>query len=223
MIPTARRPAASRASRSATWSRACPGAEVYPPGVESRDAYVALQTEFAPGETTPIVILADVDRRSPTDVATITAAHRRTRPSSLALDGIDRVEGPFAISDPATGLPLSPGAGRGALRRCPTASGRPASTPLLAQYVRGNTIQLDGDQPARRRRRRQATDLIPVVRAVDAGRRHHDPGRRRGRERPRLPRLAGGAGAVRGRADPVRQRLHPVPAVRLGRSCRSRP
>ena len=31
-----------------------PGAEIYPPGVESRDAYVALQTEFAPGETTPI-------------------------------------------------------------------------------------------------------------------------------------------------------------------------
>ena len=44
-----------------------PGAEIYPAGVESRDAYVALQTEFAPGETTPIVILADVpglpDRR----------------------------------------------------------------------------------------------------------------------------------------------------------------
>ena len=37
-----------------------PGAEIYPPGVESRDAYVALQTEFAPGETTPIIVLADV-------------------------------------------------------------------------------------------------------------------------------------------------------------------
>ena len=43
-----------------------PGAEIYPAGVESRDAYVALQTEFAPGETTPIVILADV-QGSPTD------------------------------------------------------------------------------------------------------------------------------------------------------------
>ena len=30
-----------------------PGAEIYPEGVESRDAYIALQTEFAPGETTP--------------------------------------------------------------------------------------------------------------------------------------------------------------------------
>ena len=49
-----------------------PGAEIYPPGVESRDAYVALQTEFAPGETTPIVILADVVG-SPTDPETIQA------------------------------------------------------------------------------------------------------------------------------------------------------
>src|SRR6266540_3504225 len=37
-----------------------PGAEIYPAGVESRDAYVALQTEFEPGETTPVVILANV-------------------------------------------------------------------------------------------------------------------------------------------------------------------
>ena len=65
-----------------------PGADVYPPGVESRDAYVVLADGFAPGETTPIVILADVEG-SPTDVATITAIteysaevdpHRRTRP-----------------------------------------------------------------------------------------------------------------------------------------------
>ena len=52
-----------------------PGAEIYPPGVESRDAYVALQTEFAPGETTPIVVLADV-QGAPTDAANIQAADR---------------------------------------------------------------------------------------------------------------------------------------------------
>ena len=85
-----------------------PGAEVFPPGVESRDAYVALQTEFAPGETTPIIILANIANvTSPTDLATIKAvtaySHR-----IAALDGIARVEGPFAISDPATGVPLSP-------------------------------------------------------------------------------------------------------------------
>ena len=55
-----------------------PGAEIYPPGVESRDAYVALQTEFAPGETTPITILADV-AGSPTSLENIQAARRVRR------------------------------------------------------------------------------------------------------------------------------------------------
>ena len=58
-----------------------PGAEIYPPGVESRDAYVALQTEFAPGETTPIVILADVTG-SPTD----RGQHRRPSTDYAASD-----------------------------------------------------------------------------------------------------------------------------------------
>ena len=43
-----------------------PGADIYPAGVESRDAYVALQNEFAPGETTPIVILATCPAPRPT-------------------------------------------------------------------------------------------------------------------------------------------------------------
>ena len=47
-----------------------PGPEVNPPGLESRDAYVALDTEFAAGETTPIIILADVP-----------GSPRRSRPS----------------------------------------------------------------------------------------------------------------------------------------------
>ena len=83
-----------------------PGAEIYPAGVESRDAYVALQQEFAPGETTPIVILADVPG-SPTDAATI-AALTDYAATLEAMDDIDRVEGPFTIRDPATGAVLPP-------------------------------------------------------------------------------------------------------------------
>ena len=145
-----------------------PGAEVYPPGVESRDAYVALQTEFAPGETTPIVILADVQagEGSPTDVATIAAVHAYSA-ELLALDGIDRVEGPFAISDPATGLPLSPEQ-VAAVYALPDGQ-RPAGIDaLIAQYIRGNTIQLAAISPLAPSTP-QATDLIPVVRAVDPG------------------------------------------------------
>jgi RND superfamily putative drug exporter len=145
-----------------------PGAEVYPPGVESRDAYVALQTEFAPGETTPIVILADIEASegSPTDVATITAVHAYSA-ELLALDGIDRVEGPFAISDPATGLPLSPEQ-VAAVYALPDGERPPGIDALTAQYIRGNTIQLAAISPLSPSSP-QATDLIPVVRAVDPG------------------------------------------------------
>ena len=58
-----------------------PGAEIYPAGLESRDAYVALQTEFPRGETTPIVVLADVEG-SPTDpdnVLALAALRRSAR------------------------------------------------------------------------------------------------------------------------------------------------
>src|SRR3954462_9708850 len=83
-----------------------PGAEIYPPGVESRDAYVALQTEFAPGETTPITILADV-QGAPTSAANIQALDAYAAKID-ALEGIDRVESPFVIHDPATGAVLTP-------------------------------------------------------------------------------------------------------------------
>ncbi len=142
-----------------------PGAEVYPPGVESRDAYVALQTEFAPGETTPIVILADV-AGSPTDIATIKAIDAYAA-ELAAIDGIDRVEGPFAISDPATGLPLSPER-VAALYALPAGQRPPGLDALLAQYVRGDTIQLAAISPLAPSSP-HATNLIPVVRAVDPG------------------------------------------------------
>src|SRR5207344_1583743 len=83
-----------------------PGAEIYPPGVESRDAYVALQTEFAPGETTPIIILADV-QGSPTTAANIQALTDYAT-SVDAVENVDRVEGPFTIHDPQTGALLTP-------------------------------------------------------------------------------------------------------------------
>ncbi len=83
-----------------------PGAEIYPAGVESRDAYVALQTEFSPGETTPIVILADVTG-SPTSPEAIQALSDYAAQIE-AIDRIDRVEGPFSITDPRSGAPLTP-------------------------------------------------------------------------------------------------------------------
>ena len=82
-----------------------PGAEVYPPGVESRDAYVALQTEFAPGETTPIIILADVTG-SPTDLANIKALDSyASQVDALADDALDERGKPIAELEDLVEIP----------------------------------------------------------------------------------------------------------------------
>ncbi len=142
-----------------------PGADIYPAGVESRDAYVALREEFPAGETTPIIILADVPG-SPTDPATITALTAYTA-TIEKLDGIDRVEGPYTIPDPKTGEPLPPDQ-VAALYALP-AGQRPAGLDaLLAQYVRGSTVQLDAISPLSPSVP-EATSMIPAIRSNDPG------------------------------------------------------
>jgi putative drug exporter of the RND superfamily len=142
-----------------------PGAEIYPAGVESRDAYVALQQEFAPGETTPIVILADVPG-SPTDPATI-AALTDYAATLEAMDDIDRVEGPFTIRDPATGAVLPPDQ-VAALYALPEGQRPPGLDALLAAYVRGSTVRLDAISPLSPSVP-EATSMIPVIRDTDPG------------------------------------------------------
>jgi RND superfamily putative drug exporter len=142
-----------------------PGAEIYPAGVESRDAYVALQTEFAPGETTPVVILADIDG-SPTDAANIAAltafASRLTE-----LDGIDRVESPFAITNPQTGTAFTSDE-VAALYALPEGQRPPGLDALLDRYVRGSTVRLDAISPIPPAKP-DATDLVPIIRDFDPG------------------------------------------------------
>jgi putative drug exporter of the RND superfamily len=142
-----------------------PGPEVNPPGLESRDAYVALDTEFAAGETTPIIILVDVPG-SPTSAETI-AALRAYSDELVVLDGIDRVEGPFSIRDPQTGTELTPEQ-VAALYALPADQQPPGLEALRQEYIRDGTVRLDAispiapSQPA-------ATDLIPAIRAIEAG------------------------------------------------------
>jgi RND superfamily putative drug exporter len=142
-----------------------PGAEIYPPGVESRDAYVALQTEFAPGETTPIVILADV-QGSPTDLANVRALD--TYAASIdALEGIDRVESPFTLHDPTTGTLLTPEQ-VAALFALPAGQRPPAVDALIARHIRGSTVRLDAISPLPPSKP-AATSMVPRIRAIDPG------------------------------------------------------
>ena len=142
-----------------------PGPEVNPPGLESRDAYVALESEFAAGETTPITILADVEG-SPTDPATI-AAVRAYADRLVELDGIDRVEGPFTLRDPATGAELTTEE-VAAMYALPEDQRPPAIGALLDAYIRGSTVRLDAISPISPSQP-VATDLIPVIRSLDTG------------------------------------------------------
>jgi RND superfamily putative drug exporter len=141
-----------------------PGAEIYPAGLESRDAYVALQTEFPRGETTPIVVLATVPG-DPLDEANVRALVRYS--TALAeVPGIDRVEGPFSgIPNPQTGAPLTEDE-YVALYAQPQV---PAPLqPLLDRAIAGNTVRIDAISPIDASQP-EATDLIPVVRGTEAG------------------------------------------------------
>ena len=146
-----------------------PDASIYPPGMESRDAYIALQTEFPTGETTPIVVLATV-QGDPSSAANAAAladyADRLSR-----LDGVTRVESPYSLTDPTTGTPLSP-AQVGQLYALPAAS-RPtqvqaAIAALQQADVRGSTVRMDAISrldPASP----EATSLVPTIRSLAAG------------------------------------------------------
>jgi RND superfamily putative drug exporter len=144
-----------------------PDATVYPAGVSSRDAWVALQTEFRAGETTPMIVLLDT-KDSPTSEASI-AAVLATSDRLEALDGVDRVEGPFSLTNPATGAPMTPAEVAQAF------AAAPGSLPpeleagiarLREAYIRGNTVRLDAISPYKSSEP-AATAVISRVRAID--------------------------------------------------------
>ena len=142
-----------------------PDASVLPAGLESRDAYVAILREFPKGETTPIIVLADVqgDPTAPDNALALARYAERLR----SLQGIDRVEGAFSLTDPATGRRLTPEEIAG-LYALPTVQRPPAIARLLETYVAGSTVRFDAISPLESATP-GATGLIPTVRAVDAG------------------------------------------------------
>jgi uncharacterized membrane protein YdfJ with MMPL/SSD domain len=126
-----------------------PNASTLPPGLESRDAAVALANDFTAGETTPITILASV-QGDPTSAANIDRIDRLIAAVD-AIDGIDRVEGPFSgLRDPQTGAALSADQ-VAAFYAAPLGMLPPqlAATrdQLTSAYIRGSTVRLDAISP----------------------------------------------------------------------------
>ena len=143
-----------------------PDATVYPAGVASRDAWVALQTEFHAGETTPIVILLDT-KDAPTSEASI-AGVLATAERLSSVDGVDRVEGPFALTDPANGAAMT-AAQVAQLYAAPAGSLPPDLEAGVARlretYIRGNTVRVDAVSPLKSSEP-AGTAVISRVRAV---------------------------------------------------------
>ena len=149
-------------------SQGIPDATVLPPGIESREASVALSTEFQAGETSPIIVLATVDG-APTDEANVQRI-LDLGTAVDAVDGIDRVEGPFAgLTDPATGADLD-AAGIAALFAAPRDQLPPELATGLERledaYIRGSTVRLDAASPESPLSP-AGTAVVPLVRGVE--------------------------------------------------------
>jgi RND superfamily putative drug exporter len=146
-----------------------PDATVYPAGVPSRDAWVALTTEFRAGETNPITIVLDTTAEA-TDGTSIEAVMAYTAALD-DLEGIDRVEGPFTITDPATGALLD-AEQVAQLYAAPAGTLPPqleaAVAALEEAYIRGSTVRLDAISPLPPTTP-EGTAVVPRVRGVDPG------------------------------------------------------
>ena len=200
LVPDARRSCSSSGRRSCGSSRACPTRPSTRPASRAATRGSRSRPSSAAGETTPIVVLArHPGRRRIRE--TIAGARARRRAARRRVDGIDRVEGPFAhhrTRRPAQ--PLTRRAGRRSCTRCRRRRSwppRPRARSVRTRYIRGGTVRLDAISPLK--------SSEPAGTAVDLA-------RPRGRARTRRStRMQVGGGAALGEdflrrqadADPV--------------------
>ena len=151
-------------------SQGIPNASTLPPGLESRDAAVALANDFKAGETTPITILASVDG-DPTSAANIGRINQLVSAVD-AIGGIDRVEGPFSgLRDPQTGAALSVDQVAAFYAAPPSQLPRQlaaARNQLTSAYIRGSTVRLDAISPIDAVSP-AGTAMIPQIRSTTIG------------------------------------------------------
>jgi RND superfamily putative drug exporter len=140
-----------------------PDAFVLPAGLEAREAAVALQDDFQPGTTTPIVVLADV-AGSPTAEHAIRALYAFGE-RLAAVDGVDAVESPFnGLRDPQTGVAMTVDQ-LVALYALPRDQWPQGLGALYDRFVHEDTVRFDAispDKPASP----TGTAVIPRVRSL---------------------------------------------------------
>ena len=140
-----------------------PDAFVLPPGLGSREAAVTLQTQFEPGTTTPIVVLADVQGSPTSEPAVRALADLGSRLGEV--DGVDAVESPFnGLKDPTSGTPLGVDQ-LVALYALPREQWPAGLAQLYDRYVHGSTVRFDAISPETPASP-TGTAVIPRVRAL---------------------------------------------------------
>ena len=130
-------------------SQGIPDASILPPGIESREAAVALSNDFRAGETSPIVVLANVD--GSTDRRGQRSAdhgpvrrHREGRPHRPRRGALRGLKDPQTGGDlDAAGIAALFGMERDLL---PPEMGAGLDR-LEATYIRGSTVRLDAISP----------------------------------------------------------------------------
>jgi RND superfamily putative drug exporter len=144
-----------------------PDAATLPAGTPSRDAFVAISKEFPAGETTPVVVLAEI----PGDPTTADNARALAEYAARLddLEGIERVEGAFSLNNPQTGAAMT-AKEIAAFWSAPDQALGPElaamRTAVKERYIAGSTVRLDAIHPGSPAEP-AATELIPVVRSVE--------------------------------------------------------
>ena len=143
-----------------------PDAYTLPPGLESREAAVAIQSGFEAGTTGPIIALVDV-QGAPTTDANVRALVAYGD-SLGAVAGVERVESPFTgIPNPATGQPLSADE-LVALYAQPREAWPVPLAALWDRYVHESTVRFDAISPLQPSSP-AGTAVVAAARALDPG------------------------------------------------------
>jgi len=143
--------------------QAVPDATMYPESMESREAFMTLRTDFAPGQTNPLIILAEVEG-DPTSEQTLYRLADYAR-ALEDVDGVARVESFFTgVPNPLTGEPLT-------TAQVIAAYGEPGLRdflqPLLDRYTQGSTVRIDAVSPYLTSAP-ETGDLVAAVRDLEA-------------------------------------------------------
>ena len=143
-----------------------PDAYTLPPGLESREAAIAIQSGFEAGTTAPIIALVDVPGEPTTDANV--RALVAYGDALGGVGGVERVESPFTgIPNPATGQPLSADE-LVALYAQPREAWPAPLAGLWDRYVHESTVRFDAISPLQPSSP-EGTAVVAAARGIDPG------------------------------------------------------